>query len=236
MKPIIKTLPKNLLEEGLTVDLVNSVNMQKKHSPVQLEHGDEPVKLMPCSKGYWILMEDGSCLKDEKNNLMVVDVKKCTIGRARYLLNYGKIEKKQRIDTLVQSWKEECKEELNKLREKMKTLIAQSDPDSNNMFSSLLKQMSPEQFAENVKNAQEKVEKFNPQYESIEKLYSEGNYYELIEIFGIRKFKNPMMSVKMDNVNEMQQLKNVIGKNAIDEWDGDILTMYAAIEIEQKYA
>lgn len=84
---IFKTIPKELQSEGITLDLINTINMDTQYSPVQLNPGDEPAKLMQCSSGYWVVMEDGSVLK-ERNGYYVVPVKEAQIGRARYLLNF----------------------------------------------------------------------------------------------------------------------------------------------------
>lgn len=48
----IKRLTKEEKAEGLTLDLVNKVDLRKKCSPVMFKGGDEPVGIMECSTGY----------------------------------------------------------------------------------------------------------------------------------------------------------------------------------------
>ncbi|UQT35204.1 hypothetical protein M5E82_05685 [Parabacteroides distasonis] len=61
----IKKLTKEEKAEGLTLDLVNKVDLRKKCSPVMFKAGDEPVDIMECSTGYWVHTSDGY-LRDDK--------------------------------------------------------------------------------------------------------------------------------------------------------------------------
>lgn len=83
----IKQLSKSEKEEGLTLEMVNDPGFNKQYSPVVLQAGDEPIKLIECSTGYWVLLDDDSFLKDKKG-MYVVSFKDAQIGRARYILNY----------------------------------------------------------------------------------------------------------------------------------------------------
>jgi len=116
----IKTISKELREEGLTIDLVNAVNMNIKYSPVQINKGDEPVNLMACKNGFWVVLEDKTFLKDEKNNFIVFDEKACRIGRARYLINFGAEEKKKRVQDLINDWKSQIRQAIDKIKDDLK--------------------------------------------------------------------------------------------------------------------
>jgi hypothetical protein len=45
----IKKLSKEEKDEGLTLELINSIDMKKKASPVMFKKGDEPVRLVKCT-------------------------------------------------------------------------------------------------------------------------------------------------------------------------------------------
>lgn len=79
---------KDLIKEGITDVFLKSFTMEHEYSPVQLRTGEGPVKLIRCLNGYWIMLEFGEYLKDEKRRLVVVSEKEAKIGRARYLLNF----------------------------------------------------------------------------------------------------------------------------------------------------
>lgn len=83
----IKSLSKSEKEEGLTLELVNDKGFLKTYTPVVLQRGDEPIKLIECSLGYWVLLDDDTFLRDKKG-LYVVSFKEAQIGRARYIHNH----------------------------------------------------------------------------------------------------------------------------------------------------
>lgn len=70
-------------------EFLNSFSMDNEYSPVQLQPDEEPVKLIRCSTGYWVMLEYGEYLKDEKRKLIVIPEKEAKLGRARYLLNFS---------------------------------------------------------------------------------------------------------------------------------------------------
>lgn len=93
-----KRISKELIKEGITIDLLNKVQNSGKLSPVMFQKGDEPVNLVRCNPDfYWVLLDDGAYLKDTKG-LMKFDIKTCIIARARYLINYKDIEIKNEIE------------------------------------------------------------------------------------------------------------------------------------------
>lgn len=70
----IKKLTKEEKAEGLTLDLVNKVDLLKKCSPVMFKGGDEPVGIMECSTGYWVHTSDGYLRDDGLVNGTIVEV------------------------------------------------------------------------------------------------------------------------------------------------------------------
>lgn len=77
---------KDILNEGITKEFMDSLNMVSDHSPAQLNVGDEPVSLLECKSGFWIVSE-GEILRDTQNKYIVISDREARIGRARYILN-----------------------------------------------------------------------------------------------------------------------------------------------------
>lgn len=87
-----KRISKELIEEGITIDLLNKVQDSGKFSPAMMQKGDEPVTLIKANnESFWIQLDDGSFLKDN-GKLMVFDIKNCIIARARYWLLFSDVE------------------------------------------------------------------------------------------------------------------------------------------------
>ena len=78
--------------------------------------------------------------------------------------------------------------------------------------------------------------RIKPAWEGMWRLYLEDHFIELLAILDIRHFDSQMLVARHDNEAEMQVVKNALGKASIDNWDGDMLTMYAKIEVEKELA
>lgn len=78
-----------LKQEGITTEFLKSFTMDREYSPVQLMPNEDTVKIIRCSTGYWVMLEFGEYLKDEKRRLIVIPEKEAKIGRARYMLNFA---------------------------------------------------------------------------------------------------------------------------------------------------
>lgn len=91
---------KDLDREGITKAYLSTLNIKSLGNPVQLLPNDEPLKLLKCMGGFWVLSE-GSILKNEKNEYLVVSEKEALIGRARYLLNFSDEIKQEKINQEV---------------------------------------------------------------------------------------------------------------------------------------
>lgn len=120
----IKRLSKEESLEGLTLELVNSIDMEKNFSPIQLRKDDEPVKLLQSLTGYNVLYDDNKVLKDNQNKPFVLNVRECQIGRARYLLKFLDKEKNEKTMELVESWRQSTREHLDQV--KMKIALMES--------------------------------------------------------------------------------------------------------------
>jgi len=116
----------SLIKEGITKDLLASINMDKQHSPVQLMPDETPVKLIKCGTGYWVMLEFGEYLKDEKNRLIVISDKDAKIGRARYMINYATEIEQERLDKLEEAINSEMDILKAKVDEKLNSDIKKS--------------------------------------------------------------------------------------------------------------
>lgn len=222
---ILKKLPKEVVSEGITVELFNKINMDNFYSPVQLQPNDEPVKLMKCATGYWVMIDDETFLRDEKNKLIVFGEKECQIGRARYLLSYGVKEKEQKVNDLIDYWDRQVQAEIGKLANA-------AQPPSGGVFSDILEHLLSD---EQKQHEEAKRELAKKAYKIATEAYQEGRIIELLASFKIKRFDNPMLTARYDNPDEMRVLINTFNKDQIDKWDGDMLKKYAQIEVEKQY-
>jgi len=227
MKKIYKALPKNLAEEGLTLDLINGITMDYNYSPVMLEPNDEPCKLMKCGTGYWIVLEDGSFLKEGKF-LYVVDDIKAQIGRARYLMLHGYQEKQEKIKALCEYWRKLVKEKISDIESKI--LMEDKFRRDDGLYS-VFRSLP----GYNEAKSKEKTAMLEDLHTKAKEMLAKDDIIGLLEGFSIKKFNNPMLSVKLDDTKGIGVLKNVFGADEIHQWDGEILNRYAAIEIEKEY-
>lgn len=77
-----------LAQEGMTRQLLDSINLKRECSPVMLD--PESLELFhahPFSKGYWV-SQNMQILKDENRSSKVFTANEILIARARFLLHY----------------------------------------------------------------------------------------------------------------------------------------------------
>lgn len=234
----IKKLTKEEKSEGLTIEFVNKINLQKKCSPVMFKAGDEPVNIMECSTGYWVHTSDGY-LRDGKGSLIVFGIRECQIARARYLMNHGEEEKRQEVERVLEQRKRKIREKLDIFKQNIEDIRQYTvEGSTTNAIAKILESaMSVEQRI-HVKTENERkikqLPKMEAQYEWLVSEFEKGNYSLLLDIMGIEKIPNPV-SFKLDNEDDMRMLKNAFGKQAIDEAQGDVNKLYARLKVEQEY-
>ncbi len=241
-QPPIKKLSKEELEEGLTLEFVNSIRMDRFYSPVQLQKGDDPAHLLECSAGFWVMV-DGKALADEKNQLIVWKMRECQIGRARYLLNYGKQEKEHKIQQLIGSWTAQVQEKMTELKKTMRTLELEGWPEKATGFESAIIELYYKDFeadhkAQHIQGRQELYTRCADLYTQCENMLANKQIVELMEFMGIRKFPALMLSVKLDNPQQIKTLVNTFSAAELERWanmEYDRTYKYAQIEIEKQY-
>jgi hypothetical protein len=226
-------LTKEEKAEGITMTLINSLKGHGKASPVQLMPGDEPQHLLKCMSGFWCIV-DGDYVRDENNRLMVFSDRDCTVGRARYLLNFGHMEKEQEVAKLMDGWKKAVRDQLDVVEKRVTDLKSFLDDD--NVFVGHFSKMDPVNVARIKKEKREVLDGLMPKYEELQRMWEEGLIADLLYAFGIKSFSNPMFKATIENAGEMKSLSNLFSRTAIDAWEGDMLLLYARIEVEKKYS
>lgn len=85
-----KTISDDLLQEGITTELLLQVQDSGKMSPAIMTPGGEPVTLVKANpESFWLQQEDGSFLLDKNKKLQKFDLETCIIARARYWLLFS---------------------------------------------------------------------------------------------------------------------------------------------------
>lgn len=234
----IKKLTNEEKAEGLTIEFVNKINLQKKCSPVMFKAGDEPVNIMECSNGYWVHTSDGY-LREGNGSLIVFGVRECQIARARYLLNHGEEEKRLEAERVLEQRKRKIQEKLDALKQNIEDIRQYTiEGSTTNTLAKIFESaMSVEQRihvkAENERKIKQLPE-METQYEWLVSEFEKGNYNLLLDIMGIEKISNPV-TFKLDSEDDMRILKNAFGGQAIDEAQGDVNKLYARLKVEQRY-
>ena len=132
MKKIeFKKINAELKKEGIAIELLNKVQLLGKLTPVMFQKGDEPVKLVECDEdSFWVLLDDGTFLKDGKNNFIKYDLRTCIIARARYWLLFADFENEQKkemeIKKEVDKIKANLKKEVEAITNKIENIIRYS--------------------------------------------------------------------------------------------------------------
>lgn len=123
---LIKKLSKEEQAEGLTLDFVNKINLQKKSSPVMFKQNDKLASLMKCSTGFWVRAE-GEFLKDENGKLLILKERECQIARARYLFYHADEEKREEAEKVLRKRKEKIQNKLDIFRKNIDAIKALTD-------------------------------------------------------------------------------------------------------------
>jgi len=159
-----KKLQKEIVNEGITLELIEKVQSSGKYSPAMLQKGDDPVTLVKCNnESFWVQLEDGSFLKEGKN-LMKFDLKTCIIGRARYWTLFSDIEtsmdnerksqaKEKEILKEIERIKADVKKEAETVIEKYREVELYAGIKKGSIINDIIKSLNPERFELMEKNA-----------------------------------------------------------------------------------
>lgn len=218
---------KELEKEGLTKELLDSINLKNIGSPVQLLPNDEPVNLLKCGAGFWISI-NGELLKDTTNNYLVVSNEEAVIGRARYLLNFKTEIEKQKGKLFEQAVSDKIKKEIDRLKElthkKVETYLSEvkfllqlaGKIETDLIF--ILKKMTFEQngnLEEEIIEAKRVVEFdwFEDSYNQIKELFEKGNYDDLYSYF----FQDGTYQIASFKENEFDVMKKFFHREKLEE-------------------
>lgn len=218
---------KELEKEGLTKELLDSINLKNIGSPVQLLPNDEPVNLLKCGSGFWVSI-NGELLKDAMNNYLVVSNEEALIGRARYLLNFKAEIEKQEGKLYEQALSEKIKKEIERLKElthkkvekylsEVKFLLQLSGKIETD-FGFTLKKMVFEQnghLEEVIIEANRVVEFdwFEESYNQIKDWFDKGNYDDLYSYF----FQDGTYQIAEFKENEFDVMKKFFHREKLEE-------------------
>ena len=222
-----KKLPKELIEEGITIDLLNKVQDSGKFSPAMMQKGDEPITLIKANnEAFWIQLEDGTFLKD-KGKLLTFGIKECIIARARYWTLFSGVEtamgekrrseaKEKEIDKEVRRIQEEVKKQAEEIVKKFRQIERYASEDVNDIFIMILKQESPLKYnalTTDAKNQLNSNPNLKEQVDNIDLLLKEEDYDSLYMILKTNSL--PLIaSISIDN---MELAKRFFSKDKIEE-------------------
>jgi len=208
-----KKIPKELIEEGITIDLLNKVQDSGKFSPVMMQKGDEPVTLIKANnEAFWIQLEDGSFLKD-RGKLLIFGVKECIIARARYWTLFSDVEtamgdkrrseaKEKEIDKEVKRIQEDVKKQAEEIVKKFRQIERYAARDEKDIFLMILKQEDPlryEYLTNEAKNQLDSNPNLKEQVDNIDSLLKEEDYDSLYMILKTNSL--PLIaSIPIDNI------------------------------------
>ena len=159
-----KKLSKELIDEGITIELLEKVQNSGKFSPAMLHPGDDPVTLIKANDSFfWVQLPDKTFLKD-KRNLMTFDVKSCIIARARYWTLFSDIEtsmdnerkaaaKEKEINEEVKRITADVKREAEEVIKKYRDIESTAGVSEAGVFHLMLKEINPEMFEFREKQA-----------------------------------------------------------------------------------
>lgn len=251
-----KKIPKSLISEGITIDLLHQLQMHGKLSPVQLMPKEESVKTVPTQRGafFFIVLADGSTLKN-KGVFIKKSRKEIIIARARYLLHNLDAEIESKIDKELESIKKDLDKTVTKIRENFGAVCMYADWEKeetedysllgrNILTKALIMQISPGQTPPQVGLAKEFFRKnsrdeYKKEIDRLTDLQKSGDYetlYHLLKNNGL-----PLIaSFSHDNIAEMELLKKHFHRNTIDKTmdsiQKDSLHFIARMRIEKQYA
>jgi hypothetical protein len=242
-------LTKREAEEGITLESVNSTGFYSHYSPIQLENGDV-IEIMSINRNesprrFWALTSDGYLTENGK--LVIFDERLCRVARARYLVNHIEEEHAkfyERVEKKCQEWITEIDNRIKELRGELNTckacirVSAQDGPvasaPSNELLLHVVKERDPKVFARRTEHMKRILPELEKQQAKIEELQSSENFSELMHLLGISGRKNPIFTAKFDDFADMKKLKAIFGARSLEQWNGDMFKIYAAIEVSEK--
>jgi hypothetical protein len=249
MEPI-KKLPKEILSEGLTLEAVNSRLFEQQCSPAILRAGEETVNLICINdretpRRYWVRDSSGNNVKDG-GKLLVIKEKEARIGRARYLLLYGEQEERERrerffslVDAKAEEWKKEVNREMKKLYFDLQVNKCLAGAEYENVSNALfpvdgyieLRRQNGRELSANPRWKEQEAA-----YNKLDALQKKGDYFPLMKLFGKVKsgFGSPIFTADLNSEIEIHRLMRIFGSEALEHWNGDMIKIYAAIELSKK--
>jgi hypothetical protein len=254
----IKKLPSEVAAEGITLEAVNSPLFLKRQSPAMLCPGKEPVALMCVNsrakeKRFWAQDGSGTVLSSGDDALLVVGEEEARIGRARYLLLHGAEEEAaerqkffDKVDAQVAKWKAEADEKMQEFYFKLQACKCIAGEEYENVSLFILSVKQHVEMIKNNKNeyaygimvkaAQGEWQAAEARYRQLSEMQAAGDYYALAKALGqvSSAAGKPIIVARYDNPAEMENLKSIFGREAIEHFAGDMLKIAAAIYLKKR--
>ncbi|TQI72251.1 hypothetical protein JM79_3208 [Gramella sp. Hel_I_59] len=185
---------KELEKEGITKELVKSINIKRSFSPVQFKKEEDPVKLMINSKGYWIVLGFGEFLKDG-DDLVVMPAEKVLVARARYLLNFKDEVIENEIQKEISVLKKKVDVKYKEIIDKLENILLHAGliEPSNSLIMALID-------AENTDRLKKAAEKIASK-EMVD------FYYRLKELYENKKYDSLYCLLIQDGLPQIASLK-----------------------------
>jgi hypothetical protein len=205
-----------LLTEGITAELLKSVEKTQMNLPAIMETGGTPTNFIKAGAIYWGFDAQQNVLKNDKGKPTEFPKDAVLIGKARYYLTH----KEQMIETATQKLVEKEKVELlKKANDKINAFDkVYFDAYENYLFKPLadikkpfnvLRAFAPEK-AEAIKERSKKLLEDSPAYqaeaEMLKSCIDTGDYDSLCLHFSDNM--GLIMSAKIDNPEQMKVLKD----------------------------
>jgi hypothetical protein len=228
MKAIeFKKLPKDIIDEGITIELLNKVQYSGKFSPAMMQKGDEPITLIKANnEAFWIQLEDGSFLKD-KGKLLTFGIKECIIARARYWTLFSDTEnamgdkrrseaKEREINKEVLRIQTEVKKEAEEIIEKFREMERYAE-DKEGGLSFIMKGLNPVWYQSRIDTAKQFIESSPGIKEKIDSLEESLKAEDYDSIYMMLKTNGLPLVVSFSIDNDMDLAKRFFHKDKIDE-------------------
>lgn len=236
----IKKLTKPEIEEGLTLESVNRINLKQRHSPVLFTKESPPVTLVPCSTEYWVTYEKNGqqWLRDEKNNRVVKDERSCQVARARYLLYHEKEEQEADVKELLKERKTKARNALDKIKGYILSLENRAGSDFGLILAEAIGKESKSQYLQKRQEEINRLPKIKRDYEILETLYKNDKIIDILELLKIEQVREnpgtPMISVSFDDEKSMNVIKEIFGATALNADDFTMDKVYAQINVAKE--
>jgi len=249
-----KKLSPELLQEGITAELLDQVQDSGKLSPAILTPGGEPSILIKSNpESYWIQNQDGTFIK-EGRELKKIDLKTCIIARARYWLLFSDSEiakdnhrreklKEREVQAEVEFIKRGITEKVKKIQSEFNRVERWAYNSQKSMEIIIMENVDPQQAKENHERALAWMKQHPEEKKFVDQITQE---YEAADFDSLYlRFESDgtplLFSTSFDDPKGMEVVKKLFSKDKIENTLEKIagrshIESVAIMKIERRYA